>query len=137
MAAIAAHGRLRRAFVGFWLAGALLAGATAIIAAVRNGDVAGAAGYAATAAALLALAAGTARGSRPAIAIGLVVCAVQPLAVAVTAWELTHRIPQDQAAKVRSLGVTPTVGVSTNLCLAACASILAVWAYRVARRGAG
>jgi hypothetical protein len=78
-----AHRRLRRAVFVLWVVGAGLAGATALIAAVRTGDAAQATGYAVTAALLIALASRTA--PRVAAAIGLVLCALQPLAVVVTA----------------------------------------------------
>lgn len=133
VAAIAAHRRLRRAFVVLWMVGAGLAGGTALIEAAGDDALAQAVGYAVTAALLIALAKGTARGSRLAVAVGLVLCAVQPLAVVITAWELTHEIPHAEALKLRALGVAPTIGVAINLCLAAYASVLAVWACSVWR----
>lgn len=92
MAAVAADTRLHLAPTPLWASGTLLAGAAAVIAGVER-DAEEAVGYAVTGALLLALAGATGRRSRVAIGIGLTLCAVQPLAVIVTAWELTHQIP--------------------------------------------
>lgn len=136
MAAIAAHRRLRLALTVLWASGALLA-VGAALAAVAVGHAAGAVSYAVPAALLVVLGTATAYGSRIALVTGLVLCGVQPLAVVATAWELTHDVPAGQAAKVRSLGIDPTVGVAINFCFAAWASLLALWAYHVARKRAG
>jgi hypothetical protein len=134
MTAIASHPPLRFALTSLWVVGTVLAAGAAVVTSLGH-DAGGAGEYAVTAALLLALATATAHRSRIAIALGIVLCSLQPLAVVVTAWELTHRIPGAQATKIRALGIDPTVGVALNLLLAGWASLLAVWAYRVARLG--
>jgi hypothetical protein len=134
MSAIASHPPLRLALTALWAVGTVLAAGAAVVTSVGH-DAGGAGEYAVTTALLLALAIATAQRSRKAIALGIVLCALQPVAVVATAWELTHQIPGAQAAKIRALEVDPTVGVALNLFLAGWASLLSVWAYRVARRG--
>ena len=127
--------RLRIALTALWVAGATLAAVTAVVALRRDAD--GVGGYVGAAVALALGALFTARGHRLITMIGLVGCAGQPLAVAATAWELTHRISDIQVEKLRALGVNPRVGVAINLVFSLCASVLAVWAFRTRRRPSG
>ena len=107
--------------------GATLAAVTVVVAI--RGDAGGLGGYAAAVAlALRALL--TARGHRLITMIGVAACAGQPIAVAATAWEVTHRISQTQVEKLYMLGVNPSVGVAINLVFSLCASVLAAWAFR-------
>jgi hypothetical protein len=119
---------LRLALTSLWIAGALLAAVTAVMATRR--DAGGVGGYAGAAVALALMALFTTRGHRLITTIGLVICALQPIAVAATAWELTHDISHTQVHKLQQLGVNPRLGVAINLVFCACASVLAVWAYR-------
>ena len=126
---------LRLALVALWVSGATLAAVTAVVAIRR--DAGGVAGYTGAAVALALGALFTARGHRLITTIGLVACAGQPLAVAATAWELTHCISHIQVAKLQALGVNPTVGVAINLVFSLCASLLAAWAFRTRRCRSG
>jgi hypothetical protein len=123
---------LRLALAALWVCGAALASITAALSARHHTGQAGA--YAAIAAALIAMAVLTARGQPVVTIVGLVICAVQPLAVIATAWELVHGISASQVDKLEALGVDPTLGVTVNLIFSAVASVLAMWAY-LARRG--
>ena len=123
---------LRIALTALWVSGATLAAVTAVVAIRRNAG--GVGGYAGVAMALTLGAFFTARGHRLITMIGLVGCAGQPLAVAATAWELTHRVSHTQVEKLQALGVNPRVGVTINLVFSLCASGLAVWAFRTRRR---
>jgi hypothetical protein len=114
---------LRLALVALWASGATLAMVTAVVAIRR--DAGAVAEYTGAAVALALGALLTARGHRLITTIGLVACAGQPLAVAATAWELSHRISHIQVAKLQALGVNPTVGVAINLVFSLCASLLA------------
>ena len=118
-----------------WLSGATLAAFTVVVAIRR--DAGGLAGYAGAAVALALGAIFTARGNRLITMIGLVACAGQSLAVAVTAWELTHGISHTQVEKLRALGVNPRLGVAVNLVFSLCASVLAAWAFRTRRPSRG
>jgi hypothetical protein len=93
----------------------MLAAVTAVV--VRLRDASGAAEYAGAAIALVLLALFTARGNLLVTTIGLFICALQPLAVVATAWELTHDISHTQLAKLREIGIDPTLGVAMNLAL--------------------
>ncbi len=128
---VAFHRPLRIALIALWVSGAMLAAVTALVAAQR--DAAGVGGYAGAAVALALLALFTALGNRLITTIGLAVCALQPFAVAATAWELTHDISQAQVDKLQELGVSPRLGVAVNLVFSVCASALAAWAYRTRR----
>ena len=126
---------LRITLTALWASGATLAAVTAVVAAQRHAGAVGA--YVAAAAALTLGALFTARGHRLTTLIGLVACAGQPLAVAATAWELTHRVSHTQVEKLQALGVNPRVGVAINLVFSLCASAIAVWAFRTRRRPPG
>ena len=126
---------LRIALIALWVSGAMLAAVTAVVAMRR--DAGGVGGYAGAAVALALLALFTARGHRLITTIGLAICALQPFAVAATAWELTHDISHTQVDKLQELGVTPRFGVAINLVFSACASVLAAWAYRTRRPPTG
>lgn len=128
---VAVHRQLRIALIALWVSGAMLAAATAVVATRR--DAGGVGGYAGAAVALALLALFTARGHRLITTIGLAVCALQPFAVAATAWELTHDISHAQVEKLQELGVNPRLGVAINLVFSASASVLAAWAYRTRR----
>ena len=127
--------RLRIALTSLWVAGGTLAAATAVMALRR--DAGGVAGYAAAAVALTLGALFTARGQRLITTIGLVACAGQPLAVAATAWELTHGVSHAQVEKLHALGIDPRVGVSINLVFSVCASLVAAWALWTRRQPSG
>jgi hypothetical protein len=126
---------LRIALTALWVSGATLAAVTAVTAVRR--DAGGVGGYAGAAVALALAALFTARGHRLITIIGLVACAGQPLAVAATAWELTHRVSHTQVEKLQALGVNPRVGVAINLIFSLCASIVAAWAFTTRRRPSG
>jgi hypothetical protein len=126
---------LRLALTALWVSGATLAAVTAVVAVRR--DAGGVGGYAGAAVALALGALFTARGHRLITMIGLAACAGQPLAVAATAWELTHRVSHTQVEKLQALGVNPRVGVAINLVFSLCASVVAAWAFRTRRRPSG
>ena len=123
----AVHRPLRIALTVLWASGALMAAVTSVLAARRAAS--GAGGYAGAAVTLALLAFFTARGNGLVTTIGLGICALQPFAVAATAWELTHDISSTQVEKLDALGIDPRVGVAINLVFSACASVLAAWAY--------
>ena len=116
----------RRAVVAVWLAGATIAGAVAPLAAVRDG-----AGpclvYVAVATALIVLAAYTARGSRWALRVSLVLLGLQLLGAVGSAWELEHGVAAAKAARLHRLGVDPTFGVALNLAYSAIACTVFLW----------
>jgi hypothetical protein len=123
--------RLRIALTALSAVGAMLAALTGALAIYRGaGELRG---YAVVAVALVAVTILIAHGNRIAIILALVVCALQPIAVVVTAWELTHHIAQAQADKLNRLGISPRFGVTINLVFSLCASAVAVSACRIRR----
>jgi hypothetical protein len=126
---------LRMALTALWASGAALAGVTALVAIRR--DAGGVAAYAGAAVAMALAALLTAKGNRLITVIGLVACAGQALAVAATAWELTHSISHVQVEKLQALGVNPRVGVAVNLIFSLCAVVIAAWAFLTRRRPSG
>ena len=111
---------LRRAVVALWLAGAAIAGATVPLATARQSPSSGVL-YAAVAAALLALAIGTARGTRWALRVSLVLLGLQLLGTIGSAWQLAHAAADEKAAELKRLGIDPTFGLTLNLIYSAIA----------------
>jgi hypothetical protein len=124
---------LRRAVVALWLAGAAIAGAIVPLATARQSPSSGVL-YAAVAAALLALAIGTARGTRWALRVSLVLLGLQLLGTIGSAWQLAHAAADEKAAELRRLGIDPTFGLTLNLIYSAIAFSLFLWAWRQTSR---
>ncbi len=120
------HRPLRIGVSALWLVGAGLAGVTAPVAASRI-SVASALVFAAVAIVGVVFAVNTLRRRRWALAVGLVGCGGQVLAVVGTVWELAHPIETAKSDDLRALGVDPTLAVSINLVYSAAASALFVW----------
>ena len=104
---------LRRAVVGLWLAGAAIAGAIVP---------------------LVALAIGTARGTRSALRVSLVLLGLQLLGAIGSAWQLAHAAADEKTAELRRLGLDPTFGLTLNLIYSAIASSVFLWAWRQTSR---
>jgi hypothetical protein len=104
---------LRRAIVALWLAGAAIAGAIVPLAAARSPS--SGVLYAAVAMALVALAIGTARGTRWALRVSLVLLGLQLFGAIGSAWQLAHAAADEKAAELKRLGVDPTFGLTLNL----------------------
>src|SRR3954465_15301993 len=77
---------LRLALAGLWVAGACLAGMTAILSFTHHLDQA--IPYAVITVLLVLMAIYTARGQRVALMVGLAICALQPIAAIAAGWEL-------------------------------------------------
>jgi purine-cytosine permease-like protein len=125
---------LRVALAALWVAGALLAGTTAILSWTHH--LGQAVPYGVISVGLLLMAVYTARGHRAVTLVGLAICALQPFAAIAAAWELVNGISASQVHKLEDLGIDPTFGVALNVVFSTVASVLAVWAYR-AWRAAG
>ena len=119
---------LRRALAGLWMAGACLAGMTAILSFTHHLDQA--VPYTVITVALALMAVYTARGQRVVLLVGLAICSLQPIAAIAAAWELVNGIARSQVRKLDDLGIDPTFGVALNVVFSVVASLLAVWAYR-------
>ena len=120
------HRRLRWCAAGLCLAGAGLAGSTAVLAFTRLG-VGQALVFAVVAACLAALAISVLRAARPALWLTAVVLAGQITAVAGTIWELAAGIDEGKASQLQRLGFNPTLGVLINLAYSAIAVLLSGW----------
>jgi hypothetical protein len=118
---------LRLALAGLWIAGAVLAGMTAVLSFAHH--LGQAVPYTVITVALVLMAIYTARGQRVVTLIGLAICAVQPIAAIAAAWELVNGISRSQVRKLDDLGIDPTFGVALNVVFSVVASLLAVWAY--------
>lgn len=68
-----------------------------------------------------ALAIGTARGTRWALRVSLVLLGLQLLGTIGSAWQLTHAAADEKAAELKRLGVDPTFGLTLNLMYSAIA----------------
>jgi hypothetical protein len=126
------HG-VRRAVVALWLAGATIAGAIVPLAAARQSPSSGAL-YAAVAVALVALAIGTARGTRWALRVSLVLLGLQLFGAIGSAWQLAHAAADEKTAELQRLGVDPTLGLTLNLIYSAIAFSLFLCAWRQTSR---
>ena len=120
---------LRRAVVALWLAGAAIAGAIVPLATARQSPSSGVL-YAAVAAALVALAIGTARGTRWALRVSLVLLGLQLFGAIGSAWQLAHGAADEKAAELKRLGVDPTFGLTLNLIYSAIAFSVFLRAWR-------
>jgi hypothetical protein len=119
---------LRLALAGLWIAGAVLAGMSAILSFTHH--LGQAVPYTVITVALVLMAVYTARGRRVVLLIGLAICALQPIAAIAAAWELLNGISRSQVRKLDDLGIDPSFGVALNVVFSVVASLLAVWAYR-------
>jgi hypothetical protein len=119
---------LRLALAGLWIAGACLAGLTAILSLSHH--LGQAVPYVVITVVLVLMALYTARGQRWVTLIGLAICTLQPIAAIAAAWELVTGISESQVHKLNDLGIDPTFGVALNVVFSVVASLLAVWAYR-------
>jgi hypothetical protein len=126
---------LRLALAGLWIAGACLAGMTAILSFTHH--LGQAVPYTLITVALVLMAIYTARGRRVITLVGLAICALQPIAAIAAAWELVNGISESQVRKLDDLGIDPTFGVALNVVFSVAASLLAVWAYREWRTARG
>jgi hypothetical protein len=116
--------------VALWLAGAAIAGAIVPLAAARQGASSGVL----YAAALVALAIGTARGARWALRVSLVLLGLQLFGAIGSAWQLAHGAAGEKAAELKRLGVDPTFGLTLNLIYSAIAFSVFLWAWRQTSR---
>jgi hypothetical protein len=126
---------LRRAAAALWLAGAAIAGMTAVLA-VTHENASSPVMFAAVAVALVALAISTVRGLPWALAVTSVLLGAQVFGALGSGWELMHGPYGDKADELRSLGVDPTFGIVLNLVYSLVACALFVWALAGARRRA-
>jgi hypothetical protein len=122
----AVHPPLRRCLIGLVAAGAGLA-VTAMVPAFIDGNVRDGIVYTVVAAGLSLVALGVARSVRWVVALTLIVCAGQILAVIGLVLELVYGVAPSKAAQLRRLGFNPTVGVSINLAYSAVAFVLFCW----------
>jgi hypothetical protein len=120
------HRRLRWCAAGLTLAGAGLAGSTAVLASTRLG-VGSALVFAAVAVGLTALAVAILRAARWALWLVAVTLAGQITAVVGTIWELAVGIDDGKASQLRRLGFDPTAGVLINLAYSTVALLLFGW----------
>jgi len=125
---------IRRAAAALWIAGAAIAGVTALLAAAHestSGLV-----FATVAIALLMLAIATARARRWALVVTMVLLGTQVFGALGSGWELLHGADGDKAQELRSLGIDPTFGIALNLVYSVLAFGLFVWALCTAARRA-
>jgi len=126
---------LRRAVAALWAAGSAICAVTAVVALVRIGGPPALA-LALPAVGLCALAAGTSRGARWALAVSFVLLGLQLVGAAGSAWELGHVQADDKSDWLRALGVDPTLGVALDLAYSTVASAVFAWAaVRLLTRG--
>lgn len=126
---------LRHAAAALWLAGAVIAGITAALAATHE-KASAPVMFGAVAAALAVLAIATARGARWALVVTIVLLATQVFGVVGSAWELMRGADGGKAEELRSLGIDPTFGIALNFVYSFVAFTLFVWALAQARRRA-
>jgi hypothetical protein len=124
---------LRRAAAALWLAGAAIAGMTAVLAATHE-NASSPLIFATVAVALVVLAIATVRGSPWALAVTSVLLGAQLFGALGSSWELVHGPHGDKAEQLRNLGIDPTLGIALNLMYSLLASALFVWALAGARR---
>src|SRR3954468_23724612 len=115
---------LRLALAGLWIAGAVLAGMTAVLSFTHH--LGQAVPYTVITVALVLMAIYTARGQRVVTLVGLAICALQPIAAIAAAWQLVNGIAKSQAHKLNDLGIDPTLGVALNVVFSIVASVLAL-----------
>jgi hypothetical protein len=126
---------LRRAAAALWLAGAAIAGMTAVLAAThRKASSPGM--FAAVAVVLVVLAIATARGALWALVVSSVLLGAQVFGALGSGWELMRGADGDKAEALRSLGIDPTFGIALNLVYSLVAFALFMWALGRARRQA-
>jgi hypothetical protein len=124
---------LRRAVAALWLAGAAIAGAIVPLATARQSPSSGVL-CAAVAAALVALAIGTARGTRWVLRVSLILLGLQLFGAIGSAWQLAHAAADEKTAELKRLGVDPTFGLTLNLIYSAIAFSMFLWAWRQTSR---
>lgn len=105
---------IRRATVALWLAGAVISGGTALVAATHRGARYGLV-FAAVAIALVMLAVAASRAMPWALVVSGVLLGVQLFGAVGSGWELLHGVDGGKAHELRELGVDPTFGVALNL----------------------
>jgi hypothetical protein len=126
---------IRRAAAALWIAGAAIAGVTALLAAAHESTASGLV-FATVAIALLMLAIATARATRWALVVTMVLLGAQVFGALGSGWELLHGADGDKAQELRSLGIDPTFGIALNLVYSLLAFGLFVWALCTAGRRA-
>jgi hypothetical protein len=126
---------LRRAAAALWLAGAAIAGLTAVLAGSHD-NASSPVIFAAVAVALVVLAISTVRGLPWALAVTSVLLGAQVAGALGSGWQLMHGPHGDKADELRSLGIDPTFGIVLNLVYTLVAGALFVWALAGARRRA-
>jgi uncharacterized membrane protein YecN with MAPEG domain len=108
------------------LAGAGLA-VTALVLAVAHRATGQALAYIPVAIGLTGVAVMVLRGTRWVIRVIIIVLAGQLVAIAGTAWELSHGIDDRKAGQLRQLGFDPTAGVVINLIYSSIGFTLFCW----------
>jgi hypothetical protein len=120
------HRRLRRCVAALSMAGAGLAGVSAVLALARLGT-GQALAFTAVALASTVLAIAVLRAAAWALWISIVALGGQLAAVAGIVWELAAGIDAGKAGMLRRLGFDPTLGVLINLVYSTVASLLFGW----------
>ena len=120
------HRPLRACTAGLWLAGAALAGGSAIPALSRLG-IGQALVFTAVAVVAAVLSLAVLRAARWALWVSTFALGGQVGAVLGTASELAVGINPGKATQLRQLGVDPTAGVLINLAYSGLASLLFFW----------
>jgi hypothetical protein len=120
------HRPLRRCAAALCLAGAALAGFSAVLAALRLGPGQSAA-FAVVAVVSTLVAAGVLLAARWALWTWLVVAGGQVVAVVGTALELAYGVDAAKARQIRKLGFDPNTGVAINLIYSSLALALFAW----------
>ena len=115
--------RIRTAVVILTTAGAILAGGTAVDAALRLGALPALA-FIGPAVGLTILSAATWRGVRWARMLSLVALGGQLAGIVGTAWELTHGVDPGKASELLRLGVDPYVGLWVNMAYSSAAFVI-------------
>jgi hypothetical protein len=123
----AVHPPLRGCLAGLWLAGAVIAGFTAVRAALRLGIGSGAV-FAVVALALTGLAVGVLRAARWALMVSLFLAGAQLVGVVGAAWELWRGGETTKTRQLQALDVDATVGITLNLVYSCLAAALFGWA---------
>ena len=124
---------IRRATVALWLAGAVIAAGTALVAAThrnaRSGLVLGAAAIG-----LVVLAVALSRVLRWALVVSGVLLGAQLFGALGSGWELLHGVEGSKAHELRELGIDPTFGVALNFAYSVVAFAVFLCAMRRALR---
>lgn len=126
MADVPFHRPLAISVAGLMLAGVGLA-VTALVLAVAHRETGQALAYVPVAIGLTGVAVMVLRGTRWLIRVIIVVLAGQIVAIAGTAWELSHGIDAGKAGQLRRLGFDPTAGVVINLIYSSVGFALFCW----------